>query len=172
MSSYDPRTPSRRPLDYVEFGPGLVDDIDRRLIGDTRRRKVLDLGCGTSRLLCDMREAGYAGRLVGVDCAAAALRSVKERSESCHVELVEADARRRQHLLARVVVEASDVDRPGRRRHVDDAPAVGLQQRLEGVAHAAREPLGAVLVAHVVVEHVRDHGEVDRAATLRASKLP
>ena len=46
MASYDPPTPSRRPLDYVEFGPGLVDDIDRRLIGDTRRRKVLDLGCG------------------------------------------------------------------------------------------------------------------------------
>ena len=68
------------------------DDL-RPLLGFVKRRSsVLDLGCGTSRLLCDMREAGYAGRLVGVDCAAAALRSVKERSEACHVELVEADA--------------------------------------------------------------------------------
>ena len=84
---------------YAAVGDGDVfewflsfDDL-RPLLGFVKRRSsVLDLGCGTSRLLCDMREAGYAGRLVGVDCAAAALRSVKERSESCHVELVEADA--------------------------------------------------------------------------------
>ena len=84
---------------YAAVGAGDVfewflsfDDL-RPLLGFVKRRSaVLDLGCGTSRLLCDMREAGYAGRLVGVDCAAAALRSVKERSESCHVELVEADA--------------------------------------------------------------------------------
>ena len=84
---------------YAAVGDGDVfewflsfDDL-RPLLGFVKRRSaVLDLGCGTSRLLCDMREAGYAGRLVGVDCAAAALRSVKERSEACHVELVEADA--------------------------------------------------------------------------------
>ena len=84
---------------YAAVGAGDVfewflsfDDL-RPLLSFVRRRSaVLDLGCGTSRLLCDMREAGYAGRLVGVDCAAAALRSVKERSEACHVELVEADA--------------------------------------------------------------------------------
>ena len=57
MSSYDPRTPSRRPLDYVEFGPGLVDDIDRRLIGDTRRRKVLDLGCGAGHTAVGLARA-------------------------------------------------------------------------------------------------------------------
>ena len=84
---------------YAAVGAGDVfewflnfDDL-RPLLGFVKRRSaVLDLGCGTSRLLCDMREAGYAGRLVGVDCAAAALRSVKERSEACDVELVEADA--------------------------------------------------------------------------------
>lgn len=46
MSSYDPRSPVDRPLDYVEFGPGLGPDIDRRVIGDARGRRVLDLGCG------------------------------------------------------------------------------------------------------------------------------
>ena len=74
---------------YAAVGAGDVfewflsfDDL-RPLLGFVKRRSsVLDLGCGTSRLLCDMREAGYAGRLVGVDCAAAALRSVKARSES------------------------------------------------------------------------------------------
>ena len=84
---------------YAAVGAGDVfewflsfDDLQPLLSFVKRRSAVLDLGCGTSRLLCDMREAGYAGRLVGVDCAAAALRSVKERSEACHVELVEADA--------------------------------------------------------------------------------
>ena len=84
---------------YAAVGAGDVfewflsfEDLRPLLRFVRRRSAVLDLGCGTSRLLCDMREAGYAGRLVGVDCAAAALRSVKERSEACHVELVEADA--------------------------------------------------------------------------------
>ena len=84
---------------YAAVGAGDVfewflsfDDLQPLLSFVKRRSAVLDLGCGTSRLLCDMREAGYAGRLVGVDCAAAALRSVKERSEACRVELVEADA--------------------------------------------------------------------------------
>ena len=62
MSSYDPRTPSRRPLDYVEFGPGLVDDIDRRLIGDTRRRKVLDLGCGAGHTAVGLARRGARDR--------------------------------------------------------------------------------------------------------------
>ena len=46
------------PLDYVEFGPGLVDDIDRRLIGDTRRRKVLDLGCGAGHTAVGLARRG------------------------------------------------------------------------------------------------------------------
>jgi 2-polyprenyl-3-methyl-5-hydroxy-6-metoxy-1,4-benzoquinol methylase len=57
-SSYDTRTPSRRLLDYVEFGPGLVDDIDRRVIGDTRRRKVLDLGCGAGHTAVGLARRG------------------------------------------------------------------------------------------------------------------
>lgn len=65
MSSYDPRTPSRRPLDYVEFGPGLVDDIDRRLIGDTRRRKVLDLGCGAGHTAVGLARRG--ARVIATD---------------------------------------------------------------------------------------------------------
>ena len=68
------------------------EDLRPLLAFVKRRASVLDLGCGTSRLLCDMREAGYGGRLVGVDCSAAALRSVRERSAAHDVELMEADA--------------------------------------------------------------------------------
>lgn len=68
------------------------EDLRPLLAFVKRRASVLDLGCGTSRLLCDMREAGCGGRLVGVDCSAAALRSVRERSAAHDVELMEADA--------------------------------------------------------------------------------
>jgi len=46
MSTYDPRTPTQRPLTHVELGPGLGEELDRRLIGDVRGKRVLDLGCG------------------------------------------------------------------------------------------------------------------------------
>ena len=65
MPRYDPRTPSRRPLDYVEFGPGLVDDTDRRVIGDTRRRKVLDLGCGAGHTAVGLARRG--ARVIATD---------------------------------------------------------------------------------------------------------
>jgi len=46
MDRYDHRTPTLRPLDFVEFGPGLGPDLDRRLIGDVEAKRVLDIGCG------------------------------------------------------------------------------------------------------------------------------
>ena len=47
MATYDIRAPgARRPLDHVEFGPGLGADIDRRLLGDIEGRNVLVLGSG------------------------------------------------------------------------------------------------------------------------------
>jgi SAM-dependent methyltransferase len=47
MATYDIRAPgARRPLDYIEFGPGLGADIDRRLRGEIKGRTVLVLGCG------------------------------------------------------------------------------------------------------------------------------
>ena len=65
MSGYDPRTPSTRPLDYVEFGPGLGSDVDRRLIGDARGKRVLDLGCGAGHTAVGLAERG--ARVIATD---------------------------------------------------------------------------------------------------------
>lgn len=65
MSGYDPRTPSQRPLDHVEFGPGLGEDLDRRLLGDMRGRRVLDLGCGAGHTAVGL--AGRGARVVATD---------------------------------------------------------------------------------------------------------
>lgn len=65
MSGYDPRTPSNRPLNYVEFGPGLTEDVDRRLIGDARGRRVLDIGCGGGHTAVGLAARG--ARVVATD---------------------------------------------------------------------------------------------------------
>ena len=65
MSGYDPRSPSQRPLDFVELGPGLGDDLDRRLIGDVRGRRVLDLGCGGGHTAVGL--AGRGARVIATD---------------------------------------------------------------------------------------------------------
>ncbi|MEM8709248.1 MAG: class I SAM-dependent methyltransferase, partial [Actinomycetota bacterium] len=65
MSTYDPRTPAQRPLDHVEFGPGLGADVDRRLIGDARGRRVLDLGCGAGHTAVGLARRG--ARVVATD---------------------------------------------------------------------------------------------------------
>lgn len=47
MAIYDTRAPGAdRPLDHVQFGPGLGPDLDHRLLGEVEGRNVLVLGCG------------------------------------------------------------------------------------------------------------------------------
>lgn len=65
MPTYDPRIPSDRPLGHVEFGPGLGADVDRRLIGDVRGRRVLDLGCGAGHTAVGLARRG--ARVIATD---------------------------------------------------------------------------------------------------------
>ncbi len=75
MSDYDSRAPSQRPLDHVELGPGLGERTDRRLIGDIRGRRVLDLGCGAGHTAVGLALRG--ARVVATDQDPAQLFSAR-----------------------------------------------------------------------------------------------
>ncbi|MCQ3807517.1 MAG: class I SAM-dependent methyltransferase [Acidimicrobiaceae bacterium] len=46
MKLHDTRTPTDRPIDYVDLGAGVEPGLDRRLIGHASGRRILELGCG------------------------------------------------------------------------------------------------------------------------------
>ncbi len=82
---------SKRPIDRVELGPGDVDGLDRRLLGDVSGLRILELGTGVGHGAIALAAAG--ARVVGIDPDAdqiAAARANAERAE-VHVELHNAD---------------------------------------------------------------------------------
>lgn len=85
MSGYDPRTPSNRPLEFVEFGPGLGDDVDRRLIGDARGKRVLDLGCGAGHTAVGL--AGRGARVIATDDDPGQLFSARALAQNAAVSV-------------------------------------------------------------------------------------
>lgn len=64
---------------YDTLNPwGPSDDFYLDLVMSAR--SVLDVGCGTGRLLAGAREAGHEGRLCGLDPAAAMLVQARRRT--------------------------------------------------------------------------------------------
>lgn len=90
MSGYDPRTPCTRPLEFVEFGPSLGADVDRRLIGDARGKRVLDLGCGAGHTAVGLAARG--ARVIATDADPGQLFAARAlaQQESVTVEFHEA----------------------------------------------------------------------------------
>jgi len=64
------------------------DDFDFYLPMAMAAEAVLDVGCGTGAMLREAREAGHAGRLVGLDPAAGMLAQARRRGD---IEWVEGD---------------------------------------------------------------------------------
>lgn len=81
MAIYDIRAPrARRPLGYVELGPGIGADVDRRLLGDIEGRNVLVLGCGAGHDAVGLTKRG--ARVTAVDRDADQLASGREMAEA------------------------------------------------------------------------------------------
>jgi SAM-dependent methyltransferase len=68
---------------YAELAP-ILDEL--RPAG-TQQSTVVDLGCGLSTLLLDMRRAGWPGTLIGTDFAASAVKSQRARARAQGLEL-------------------------------------------------------------------------------------
>ncbi len=76
MFIYDTRTGgSDRPLDHVEFGPGMGAETDRRLLGEIAGRRVLELGCGAGHAAVGLALRG--ARVTAVDGAVAQIDAAR-----------------------------------------------------------------------------------------------
>lgn len=66
MSLHDPRTPHvDRSLEVVDFGHGVGDDVERRLVGEISGRRILDLGCGHGHTAVGLARRG--ARVIAID---------------------------------------------------------------------------------------------------------
>ncbi|KAJ8604706.1 hypothetical protein CTAYLR_006540 [Chrysophaeum taylorii] len=66
----------------------------RPLLGFVRRGSaVLDMGCGTSLFLADLRRDGHRGRLVGVDIVEKAVRALRRETRGLEIEVYCDDVR-------------------------------------------------------------------------------
>ena len=77
----------RRPDDVVELGPGAVDGLGRRLLGDVTDQRVLELGTGAGRSAIALARAGT--RVVALDSDAGQITRARSNVEDAgvHVEL-------------------------------------------------------------------------------------
>ncbi len=82
---------ARRPADHVELGPGAVEGLDRRLLGDVSGMRVLDLGCGAGRSSVALASAG--ARVVAIDADEREVHAARSAADAAevHVEAHHAD---------------------------------------------------------------------------------
>lgn len=93
---------SKRPTDVVELGPGDVAGLDRRLLGDVRGLRVLELGTGVGHGAIALASQG--ARVVAIDPDAEQVATARANAESAevHVELHNADVAELAFLQADV----------------------------------------------------------------------
>jgi len=80
-----------RPTDSVEFGPGEVSGLDRRLLGDVSGMRILELGTGAGHSAIALAKLG--ARVVAIDPEVEQVELARTASEAAevHVEVHHAD---------------------------------------------------------------------------------
>lgn len=81
----------RRPTTSLELGPGDVEGLDRRLLGDVDGMRILDLGSGAGHSAVALASQG--ARVVAIDADESQVALTRESAERAevHVEVHHAD---------------------------------------------------------------------------------
>ncbi len=81
----------RRPTSSVELGPGDVEGLDRKLLGDLSGMRVLDLGCGAGHSSVALAQQG--ARVVAIDADESQVHLTRQAAENndVHVEVHHGD---------------------------------------------------------------------------------
>lgn len=93
MPTFDEFSDPRLVALYDTLNPFAADtEFYLRLAADLRAASIVDVGCGTGLLACELAERGH--RVIGVDPSSAMLDIARHRPGSEKVRWVEGDARR------------------------------------------------------------------------------
>ena len=114
------------PFDAVRYGPDLPTEVDLRLCGDVRGKRVLDLGCGAGENAVVLAQEG--AHVIAVDSSATQLANaraladqVEVRFEWHHVDAADLAFLRADSIdlafAAGLIGEMEDVDRLFRQVH-------------------------------------------------------
>ena len=81
----------RRPSDLVEFGPGDVDGLDRRLLGDVDGLRILELGTGSGRSAVALARQGAKVVAIDPDLEESEMARTSAEVAEVHVEVHHTD---------------------------------------------------------------------------------
>lgn len=81
----------RRPTTFVELGPGDIEGLDRKLLGDVTGQRILDLGCGAGNSAIALASQG--ARVVAIDADETQVQLTRAAAEHAevHVEVHHGD---------------------------------------------------------------------------------
>ena len=81
----------QRPTSSVELGPGEVDGLDRKMLGDVSGQRILDLGCGAGHSSVALATQG--AKVVAIDPDESQVQLTRDAAEQAevHVEVHHGD---------------------------------------------------------------------------------
>ena len=74
-----------RPNDFVELGPGTPPNVTRRLLGDVKGQRILDLGCGAGQSCVALAKQG--ARVITIDPDEANIERTRAAADAADVHV-------------------------------------------------------------------------------------